>query len=255
MRTLFAMAMGLMGSALVLAQAVPLPLEGIGGRPVPAHYVRLEGSVASQTLFRILKAHQQGCAKLGKFVDLPPEGTPVSRMTRDDYYTATHLIEFTRVEVLNIDSNCALSWQAQTPRLIVTSPQGACTLYVEKRMALGACRPAPNAPMTPLPTLQQEILGHDSARNCLRTAAQTAGLRGVQCVERPPEPWRSFLYRAGADRRGIVLEEVVTMTSNNEIIGSLKAVDVRKNITVGSDMLDLAHSQGFKINPGMEPRQ
>jgi hypothetical protein len=137
MKTLLAMAMGLMGSASALAQAVPLPLEGIGGRPVPAHYARLEGSGASQTLFRILKAHQEGCAKLGKAVDLPPEGAPVSKITRDDYYTATHLIEFRREEVLSIDSNCALSWQAQTPRLIVISPQGACTLYVEKRMALG----------------------------------------------------------------------------------------------------------------------
>jgi hypothetical protein len=255
MKTLLAMAMGLMGSASALAQAVPLPLEGIGGRPVPAHYARLEGSGASQTLFRILKAHQEGCAKLGKAVDLPPEGAPVSKITRDDYYTATHLIEFRREEVLSIDSNCALSWQAQTPRLIVISPQGACTLYVEKRMALGVCRAAPNAPMTLLPTLQQEILGHDSTRNCVRTAGQTAGFRSVQCVERPPEPWRSFLYRAGADRHGIVLESVVTMAPNDEVIENVRAVEVRKNITVGSDMLDLARSQGFTINLGMETRQ
>ena len=253
MKTRLAVAMGLAGPALALAQPVPLPLEGIGGSPVPAHYVRLEGSGASQTLFRILKAHQEGCAKLGTAVDLPPEGAPVSRITRDDYYTATHLIEFTREEVLSIDSNCVPFWQAQPPRLIVTSPQGACTLYVEKRIALGVCRPAPSAPMTPLPTLQQEILGHDSTRNCVRTTAQTAGLRSVQCVERPPEPWRSFLYRAGADRRGMVLESVVTMAPNDEVIGSLQAVEVRKNITVGSDMLDLARSQGFTINPRMAP--
>lgn len=255
MKTLIATTMGFVSATLAFAQPVPLPLAGIGGSPVPAHYVRLEGSGASQTLLQILRAHQQGCARLGRSVDLPPEGTPVSRITRDDYYTATHLIEFRREEVLSIDSNCALSWQAQTPKLLVVSPQGACTLYVERRMALGVCRAAPSAPMTPLPTLQQEILGNDSTRNCVRTAAQTAGLRSVQCVERPPEPWRSFLYRAGADRRGIVLESIVTMAPNDEVIENVRAVEVRKNITVGSDMLDLARSQGFTINPGMEPRQ
>lgn len=77
----------------------------------------------------------------------------------------------------------------------------------------------------------------------------------MQCVERPPEPWRSFLYRAGADRRGIVLESVVTMAPNDEVIENVRAVEVRKNITVGSDMLDLARSQGFTINLGMETRQ
>jgi hypothetical protein len=255
MKTLFAMAMGLIGPTLALAQTLPLPFEGIGGRPVPAHYVRLEGSGASKTLLQILRSHQQACAKLGRQVDLPPDGASVSRVTRDDYFTATHLIEFRREEVLSIDSNCALSWQAQTPRLIVTSPQGACTLYVEKRVALGACRFAPSAPMTTLPTVQQEILGYDSEKNCMRTAAQTAGFRSVQCVERPPEFWRSFLYRAGADRRGIVLESIVTMAPNDEVIENIWAVEVRKNITVGSDMLDLARSQGFTINPGMEPRQ
>jgi hypothetical protein len=30
---------------------------------------------------------------------------------------------------------------------------------------------------------------------------------------------------------------------------------VRKNITVGSDMLNLARSLGYRINPGVEPRR
>lgn len=80
-------------------------------------------------------------------------------------------------------------------------------------------------------------------------------LRSVQCVERPPEPWRSFLYQAGADRRGIVLEDVVTMAPDDEEVATLRAVEVRTNITVGSDMLNLARSLGYRINPGVAARR
>lgn len=255
MRTLIGMASLLASTTLALAQSVPLPFENIGGQPVAAHYVRLEGSRTSGTLFRILRSHQQLCARMGRTADLPPEGAPVARITRHDYYTGTHLIEFRREEQLTIDSNCVTSWQEQTPQLRVISPQGACTFYMKTRMALGMCQPSPLDRVTPLPTLQQEVLGHDPSRNCTRTAAQTGGLRSVQCVELPPEPWRSFLYRAGADRRGIVLEAITTMAPNDEEVENIRAVDVRKNITVGSDMLDLARTQDFTINSGVGHRQ
>jgi hypothetical protein len=254
-RTLIGMTMGLMGAALAIAQPIPSPFANIGGAPVAAHHVRLEGTVGTQSLYRLLRTNQELCARLGRIVDLPPEGTPVFRITRDDYYTATHLIQFTRKENLQINSDCVASWQEQTPSLLVTSPQGACTFNMRARMALGMCESTPGAPLTILPTLGQEVLGTDTSRNCVRTAARMGGLLSVQCVELPPEPWRSFLYRAGADRRGIVLEDIVTLAPNEEEVATLRAVEVRKNITVGSDMLNLARSLGYRINPGVEPRR
>jgi hypothetical protein len=250
----FTTAMGLLSVQEAIAQAAPTPLEGIGGKPMPADHVRLEGSGGSGHSLWLLRFHQAACARLGRPVELPPEGTTVVRVTRDDHDTATLSIEFTRRVTLTLGSDCVLSWQKQEPKLRVFSPQGACTLYIKARMASGMCRPTPNARMTTLATMPQELLGLDRARNCARTAAQTGSLRNVQCVELAPEPRRSFLYRAGADRRGIVLESTTTMAPNDEEVEDIRATDVRKNTTVGSDMHDLADSQGFTVNPDMGTR-
>lgn len=255
MKKLMAIAMNLVGATFAMAQPIASPFVNIGGAPVAAHHVRLEGTAGTQSHYRILRSHQEICARMGRIVDLPPEGSPVIRITRDDYYTATHLIEFTRKEQLLINHDCVASWQEQqVPSLLVISPQGACRFHMRTRMALGMCEAAPGAPMTILPTLRQEVIGTDSARNCVRTVTSMGRLRNEQCVELPPEPWRSFLYRAGADRRGIVLESITTMAPNNEEVETLRAVEVRKSITVGSDMLNLARSLGYTINPGTERR-
>jgi len=255
MKILLGNVIGLAGTTLAMAQPFPSPLVNIGGSPVAAHHVRLEGTLVSAIGHRILRMHQELCSRTGRIVDLPPEGSPVTRITRDDYYTATHLIEFTRREQFVINHDCVASWQEQrTPSLLVISPQGACTFHIRARMATGMCEATPGAPLTILPTLRQEVIGTDSSRNCVRTAASMGVLRSEQCVELPPEPWRSFLYRAGADRRGIVLESLTTMAPNNEEVETLRAVEVRKNITVGSDMLNLARSLGYTINPGTERR-
>lgn len=256
MKTLMVIAINLAGATFAVAQPTPSPLVNIGGSPVAAHHVRLEGTLVSAIGHRILRTSQELCARMGRIVDLPPEGSPVVRITRDDYYTATHLIQFTRVEQFSINPDCVASWQEQrTPSLLVISPQGACTFHIRARMATGMCEDVPGAPLTILPTLRQEVIGTDSARNCVRTATSMGVLRSEQCVELPPEPWRSFLYRVGADRRGIVLESITTMAPNNEEVETLRAVEVRKNITVGSDMLNLARSLGYSINPGMERRR
>jgi len=253
MKPLIAIAINLAGATLAMAQPFPSPLVNIGGSPVAAHHVRLEGTLVSAIGHRILRSLQELCARNGRVVDLPPEGSPITRITRDDYYTATHLIEFTRQEQFVID-DCVASWQEQTPSLLVISPQGACTFYMRTRMALGMCEATPGAPLTILPTLGQQVIGTDSARNCVRTATSMGALRSEQCVELPPERWRSFLYRAGADRRGIVLEAINHMSPNDEDVRTLRAVEVRKNITVGSDILNLARTLGYTINPGTERR-
>lgn len=244
MKILMAAAITLAGATLAMAQPIPSPFASIGGAAIAAHHLRLEGTAGTESLHRILRTSQELCTRMGRIVDLPPEGSPVVRITRDDYYTATHLIQFTRQEQLLINPDCVASWQEQTPSLLVISPQGACTFYMRTRMALGMCEATPGAPLTILPTLLQEVIGTDSARNCVRTATSMGGLRSEQCVELPPEPWRSFLYRAGADRRGIVLESITTMAPNNEEVETLRAVEVRKNITLG-----------YTINPGMVRRR
>lgn len=250
MNLLIRIVIGLACISSAMAEQIPSPFTNIGGAPVPAHHVRLEGTSGTETNHRLLRSQQELCAKLGKMVDLPPQGSPVARITRDDYYTATHLIEFTRRQQLIINADCVASWQEfRIPSLLVISPQGACQFNMRARMAYGACEAVPGAPLTILPTLRQEVLGTDSARNCVRTVTLSGGLRNVQCVELPPQPWRSFLYRAGADRRGIVLESITTMSPNDEEVQTLRAVEVRKNITVGSDMLNLARSLGYTINP------
>lgn len=255
MKTLMVIAINLAAATLAVAQPTPSPLLNLGGSPVAAHHVRLEGTAGTEPIYRILRTSQELCARMGRIVDLPPQGSPVVRITRDDYYTATHLIQFTRVEQFSINPDCVASWQEQrTPSLLVISPQGACTFHMRARMATGMCEDVPGAPLTILPTVGQQVIGTDSARNCVRTVTSMGRLRNEQCVELPPEPWRSFLYRAGADRRGIVLESLTTMAPNNEEVETLRAVEVRKNITVGSDMLNLARSLGYSINPGTERR-
>jgi hypothetical protein len=254
MKILLGMAIGLAGTSLAMAQPIPSPFANIGGKPIAAHHVRLEGTLVSASAHRILRNHQELCAKMGRIVDLPADGSPVAKITRDDYYTATHLIEFTRREQFVI-SDCVPSWQeVRVPSLLVTSPQGACTFHMRARMATGMCEATPGAPLTILPTLRQEVIGTDTARNCVRTVTSMGVLRSIQCVELPPEAWRSFLYRAGADRRGIVLEAINHMAANDEEVQTLRAVEVRKNITVGSDILNLARTLGYTINPGTERR-
>lgn len=249
MKTAFAITMSLICAQWALAQSVHLPLENIGGSPVAAHYVRLEG-VGQQISYGTLRFAQQSCAKLGRHVDLPPEGAPITKMTREDYYTATHLIEFTRIQTLLITSDCVLKWQDLKPKLNVHHPYGVCKLDLTTKIALGHCDGTTSGTMIPLPTLPQEVLGMDRTRSCVKTATQVGRLRSVQCVQRPSESWRSFLYRAGADRQGLILEDRGTMEPNNEVLRDIRAVEVRKNITVGSDILDLARTQGFTINPG-----
>jgi hypothetical protein len=240
----------LLCAPFVQAQEERFPFAGAGGRPVAAHYVRLEG-VGSQLGHGLLRDTQTKCEMMGRSVQLPPEGSPISRMRREDYYTATHLIQYTSGEVLIINPRCELEWTSIKPELVVHHPWGVCSLNVRTRTAKGQCDSTRQGPVVPLPTLrlQIEVLGADPDSRCVRTATEIMGIRSVQCIEARPESedWRSYVYRGGPDRRGIVLESRGTSVPSGEVLSDIRAVEIRRNITVGSDMLDLARTQGFSF--------
>lgn len=240
-------ALSFLGSSLALAKEPPLRLESFGGKPVEAHYVRLEGG-GSQFGYDALKISQQMCAQQGLIVEIPPKGEPIARLTREDYYTATHLIEYRRTEVFVISRDCKAQWLEMEPKLRIHSPYGICSVDVWHKKARGRCDGSTNHPMIPLPALPQEVLGIDHTRNCILTAAQMFDIRTVHCVERQCEPWRSFQYRAGADRRGILLTDRGIHVPSGTLTTDIRAVEVRKNITIGSDVLTLARTLGFKIS-------
>jgi hypothetical protein len=245
-RNWIVLALGLLGAPWALSQEAPLRLESFGGTRVPAHYVRLEGA-GSQVGYSILKLHQQMCERQGKPVEIPAEAEPISRITREDYYTPTHLIEYKRTQIFFITRDCTTEWKEIGPQLRIHSPYGVCSLKLLQKTAKGRCDGSTSGSMIPLPQRSQEVLGTDLTRNCIRTAAEIFGLRSVHCVEPQAQPWRSFLYRAGAYRRGILLTDRGTHVPNGTLVTDIEAVEIRKNTTIGSDVLTLARTLGFRI--------
>jgi len=245
-RNWIVLALGLLGAPWALAQEAPLRLESYGGTRVPAHYVRLEGA-GPETGYRALRLLQQQCERLARRVEIPAEGEPISRITREDYYTATHLIEYQRTELFAITRDCTTEWKEVEPKLRIHSPYGICSLNLPQSKARGRCDGSTHGSMIPLSERAQEVLGTDLARNCIRTAAEMFGMRSVYCVEPQAQPWRSFLYRGGADRRGILLSDRGTHVPSGMVLRDITAVEVRKNTTIGSDVLTLARTLGFRI--------
>jgi hypothetical protein len=226
------------------------PFAGVGGNPVPAHYVRMEGPGADQ--WQLLQLNQRTCARLGRQVEIPPEGTPNTHISVERYYTPTHLITYTHSVILVVSLDCVLEWQEAFTTLKVHSPRGVCTFDLRSRSASGACGDHGD-PVLPLPALRlnPQALGYDSALGCQRGFVQADGMRVERCVEPRPasEAWRSYLEIGGPDYRGLLLAERAVALQGDRVSLDIRAVEVRRNITVGSDMLDLARTQGFNATP------
>jgi hypothetical protein len=245
-RSWIVLALGLLSAPWAVAQEAPIRLDSYGGTRVPAHYVRLEGN-GSNGGYKVLKGHQQLCQRHGKPVEMPAEGEPIAKVTREDYYTPTHLIEYTRTKLFLITRDCTSGWQDHRSELRIRSPYGNCSLFLMQRRARGRCDGSTQGTMTQLPQVPLEGLGMDKAKNCIRTATEIHGVRTVHCVEPQPQPWRSFLYRAGGNRSGILIADRRTYVASGVVAIDIEAVEIRKNTTIGSDVLTLARTLGFTI--------
>ena len=235
------------------------PFANVGGQPIQAHYVRLEGGSPNVNRPTLL-LNQRLCAELGlRAAPLPPEGTLLTRTTVERYYTPSHLIDYRFTARLGYTAACALEWSPATlAELKVHSPRGVCTLDLRRREAFGACGDS-RGPVLPEPALRvnYERLGVDGELGCENKLVDMHGIRVQRCVEPRPvsEMWHSYLYIGGPSMRGLLLAERSTDVSSNEVMDEVRAVEVRRNITVGSDMLDLARTQGFSItSPGGRDR-
>jgi hypothetical protein len=252
MKSPWILCMGLVAMPFAQAQAPVqrFPFAGVGGNPVPAHYVRLEG--LGSDIWQLLQLNQRACARLGHHVEIPPEGTPTSHISVERYYTPTHLITYTHSVILNVSADCVLEWQEVLTTLKAHSPRGVCTFDLRRHSASGACGDH-GEPVLPLPALRlnPQALGHDSALGCQIRFVQAHGTRVERCVEPRPasEAWRSYLEIGGPDYRGLLLAERAIELQSNRVSQDIRAVEVRRNITVGSDMLDLARTQGFSATP------
>lgn len=252
--SLLILMIGLAGASGALAQSVPLPFDNVGGAPVAAHYVRLEGSGREKLARDTWKDAQARCQRfLGVQVALPPDGEPLIKVTQEEYYTASHLIVSTRVKSFRIEPGCGSThWVEGEPSISVKHSGGVCDFNLKSRVAIGyGCDPSDRGGADRLVTganAPPEQLGTDGGMDCVRTAVEAGGVRIERCIRSRPEPWASFKYGAGGPNSpGILLATRTIFLPNGEVMEDLKAVDVRENITVGSDMLDLAHTQGFTV--------
>lgn len=246
-RLLLIGAIGVMASGMSEAA----PHDDIPGHEILVNHVRLEGSSMEKFHQDLRRYMADTCAAMGKPVQAPKEGVPVSRVDYDLYYSATSITTYIHTDIQQISPACE-PFHNKTTEVEILSSSGLCQVSPGRKVARGNCD-IPRAGVKRIVPTRSGIVATGETltlanEKCKVFAGKYAILNTEYCIAPAPNGFNGFAASWHAENPGVILKLVNWAdTDRTSRIVDVSAKEVQFSIKVSHSVMAPHVDGGYQV--------